>query len=89
MSKWKNQVLHADGSDPSVDPSVVGVFDHIGEWDALDEDTRSRIRYCMITHDNDAVTMFGPELIYQAPTGSGRATRGPTAFRAACGGCRS
>jgi uncharacterized membrane protein len=68
MSKWKNQVLQADGSSTTVDPSLVGVFDHIDEWNALDDETRSRIRYCMITHDNDAVTMFGPELLYQAPT---------------------
>jgi uncharacterized membrane protein len=68
MSKWKNQVLAADGSSDTIDPGVVGVFDHVGQLVDLADDERKRLRYCMITHDNDAVALFGPELVYQAPS---------------------
>ena len=71
MSKWKNQVLRANGADADVESSLVGVFDNVGELQALDDDSRAALRYCMITHDNDAVAMFGPELLYQAPTWMG------------------
>jgi uncharacterized membrane protein len=67
MSKWKNQVLGSNCDTEKVEHELVGVFDHIGQLLELDEAARQRIRYCMITHDNDAVAMFGAELLYQAP----------------------
>ncbi len=65
MSKWKEQVLHDDG--PEIDRSLVGVFDNIGEWNALPADERDRIRYVMITHSDDGVALFGPEIFVRAP----------------------
>jgi uncharacterized membrane protein len=65
FSKWKEQVLRDER--PDVDPGVLGVFNHIDDWHALDPDACERIRYVMITHHNDGVALFGPELAIQAP----------------------
>jgi uncharacterized membrane protein len=76
FSKWKEQVLNDDRGD--VDPAMVGVFAGIDEWRALDPATRSRIRYVMITHHDDGVALFGPELAIQAPRWLGRAEERPS-----------
>ena len=65
FSKWKERVLYDDR--PDVDRGLIGVFDHISELEALDPAARARLRYVMITHDNDGVGAFGPELAIQAP----------------------
>src|SRR5262245_41444739 len=65
FSKWKERVLYDDR--PEVDHDLVGVFNDIGEWDATDPATRQLIRYVMITHYDDGVGVFGPELLVQAP----------------------
>jgi len=65
FSKWKERVLF--DTRPDVDRSLVGRFNDIGEWQALDEATRSRIRFVMITHYDDGVGVFGPGLAIQSP----------------------
>lgn len=65
FSKWKEQVLNDDG--PQIDRSRIGVFNDIEEWHALTPEARERIRYVMITHHDDGVAVFGPELAIQAP----------------------
>jgi uncharacterized membrane protein len=65
FSKWKERVLYDDR--PDIDRALVGRFNDIGEWEALDPATRERIRYVMITHYDDGVGVFGPELAIQAP----------------------
>ena len=83
FSKWKEQVLF-DGR-PDVDPSILAVFSTIDEWNALDPEARARIRYVMITHHDDGVALFGPELAIQAPEWLGprdtRPTHVPKAMR--------
>jgi len=64
-SKWKDQVL--DGSDPNVDSSLIGVFDSIEDLTDLDDEARKRIRYVMVSHTNDGVVLFGPEIMVQQP----------------------
>jgi hypothetical protein len=66
FSKWKEQVLF-DGR-PDVDRAAVRTFSNIDEWHALSEAERAGIRYVMITHHDDGVALFGPELMIQAPT---------------------
>ena len=76
-SKWKEQVLRDDR--PDVDRSLIGVFNDLGEWEALSPTDRERIRYVMITHYNDGVAKFGPSLAVQAPDWLGEpATRPPS-----------
>lgn len=64
-SKWKEQVLRDER--PDVDRSLVGVFNDIGEWDALPSSEQEPIRFVMITHYNDGVAKFGSSLAVQAP----------------------
>lgn len=75
FSKWKEQVLYDDRSD--VDPVLVGVFNSIDEWRALDESERARLRYVMITHYNDGVARFGAQLAIQKPEWLGPAESRP------------
>ena len=75
FSKWKEQVLRDDR--PDVDRSLIGVFASIDEWHALAADDRDRIRYVMITHHDDGVALFGPQLAVQAPEWLGPAEERP------------
>ena len=75
MSKWKEQVLFDSGA--HIDRSLVGVFDNIDEWNALDDATKEQIRFVMITHDDDGVALFGPELAIQAPEWLGKPAERP------------
>ena len=65
ISKWKEQVLYDDR--PDVDRALVGVLQRHRRVEALDRSERERIRYVMITHYDDGVGVFGPELAIQAP----------------------
>jgi uncharacterized membrane protein len=77
MSKWKQQVLGDDR--PDVDRGLVGRFNDFGELEALDPEARRKLRYVMITHDNDAVGHFGLDLLVRAPDWLGPAeTRAAT-----------
>jgi uncharacterized membrane protein len=87
FSKWKEQVLYDDR--PDVDRSLLHVCPDIGAWHALDPDARARVRYVMITHHDDGVALFGPELAIQAPPWLCTRTAAPPACRAACAGCRA
>lgn len=64
-SGWKKEVLGPPRED--TDRSLIGVFNDIGQLEVLPEDEREKIRYVMVTHDNDAVTKFGPDLLVRAP----------------------
>jgi uncharacterized membrane protein len=70
FSKWKERVLYDDR--PDIDRDLIGVFDHIGELEALDPAARERLRFVMITHYNDGVGAFGPQLLIQAPEWLGK-----------------
>jgi uncharacterized membrane protein len=65
MSKWKDEVLRGAARD--VDPSLVGIFNDFGQFQAREEGARKRLRYVMITHDNDAVAKFGLDLLVRSP----------------------
>jgi uncharacterized membrane protein len=65
MSKWKEQVLKSDRFD--VDPSLIGRFNDFGQLEAIGTDARAKLRYVMITHDDDGVAHFGLDLLARAP----------------------
>jgi uncharacterized membrane protein len=83
FSKWKDQVVSGDRND--VDDAAVKVFDRIEEWRALEPQARARVRYVMVTHHDDGVALFGPELAVQAPAwlgdAEGRPDRVPRGMR--------
>ena len=64
-SKWMRQVTGAPR--PDVDPDLVGVVNDFEQYMALPAERRARLRYVMVSHDNDGVTKFGPDLIVNRP----------------------
>ncbi len=77
MSKWKEEVLKSDRLD--VDRSLIGRFNDFGQVEALDPEARKKLRFVMITHDNDGVAHFGLDLLARAPDWLGPAeTRAAT-----------
>jgi uncharacterized membrane protein len=64
-SKWMHQVTGA--ARPDVDPDLVGVFNDFEQYAALPAERRARLRYVLLSHDNDGVTKFGPDLIVNRP----------------------
>ncbi len=75
MSKWKQEVLGGDR--PDVDASLLGRFNDFGQLQALGREARERLRYVLITHDNDGVADFGLDLLAQAPDWLGLAETRP------------
>jgi membrane protease YdiL (CAAX protease family) len=65
LSKWKTQVLGEPRAD--TDPALVIDVDNFGEIEQLPTAARKALRYVMITHHNDGVGLFGPDLIIQQP----------------------
>lgn len=65
-SKWKSQVLYQHDR-PDVEPELVGTYDNISDLRALPRAAQKKLRYVMITHNNDAVALFGASLLYQKP----------------------
>ena len=72
---------------PTSTAASIGVFDHVEELESLDPATRERLRFVMITHYNDGVGAFGPELLDPgAASGSGRPRPVTRRCRRACAG---
>jgi uncharacterized membrane protein len=64
-SEWKSEVLGRPRHD--TDPALVGQFNAISELDQLDAERAGRLRYVMLTHNNDAVAYFGLDLFLACP----------------------
>ena len=75
MSKWEQESLGSDR--PDVDRSLLRRFNDFGQLQALDRQARERLRYVLITHDNDGVGHFSPDLLAQAPDWLGPAQTRP------------
>ena len=75
MSKWKQEALGSDR--PDVDRSLMRRFNDFGQLQALGREARDRLRYVMITHDNDGVACFGLDLLARAPDWLGPAETRP------------
>jgi uncharacterized membrane protein len=64
-SGWMRQVTGPPR--PDVDPDLVGMFNDFDQYAALPAERRARLRYVMVSHDNDGVTKFGPDLVVNRP----------------------
>lgn len=64
-SGWMHEVTSRDQLD--VDPESVAVLNDFGELEALGADRRSRLRYVLVSHDNDGVTKLGLDLAVSMP----------------------
>jgi uncharacterized membrane protein len=65
-SEWMHEVTSPDRLD--VDRDTVAVVNDFAQLEQLGQDRRSRLRYVLVSHDNDGVTKFGPDLLTTAPS---------------------
>jgi uncharacterized membrane protein len=64
-SGWMQEVTRSGRDD--TDAGVVAVVNDIEQLRALPRERRERVRYVLLSHDNDGVTKFGSDLIMRAP----------------------
>lgn len=64
-SRWMQEVTTGNRAD--VDPDLVAVVNDFGQIETMPEDRRSKLRYVLLSHDNDGVTKFGADLIASRP----------------------
>ena len=53
---------------PDVDKNTVAVVNDFDQFQDLGGDRRSKVRYVLVSHDNDGVTKFGADLLTTAPS---------------------
>ncbi len=86
LSKWAQEALGGDR--PDVDRALLGRFNDFGQLQALGGEARERLRYVLVTHDNDGVACFGPGSpkpgagLARPPRPGPRASRRPSSGRA-------
>jgi uncharacterized membrane protein len=77
LAKWSRSGM-TRGSGTLVPRGTVGVFDRQEQLAALGEEERARLRAVVLSHDNDPIAVFGPDLLVQRPAwlANGRRGRG-------------
>jgi uncharacterized membrane protein len=75
LAKWSRSGM-TRGSSTLVPHGTVEVFDHHDQLAALDADQRARLRAVVVSHDNDPIAVFGPDLLVQRPTWLANGQRG-------------
>jgi uncharacterized membrane protein len=65
-SRWMQEVTGPDRSD--VDAGLVAVVNDFQQIESMPADRRKRLRYVLLSHDNDGVTKFGADLVASRPT---------------------
>jgi len=65
LSGWMHEVTGSGRLDVAKDS--VAVVNDFPQLEALGHEHRSRLRFVMVSHDNDGVTKFGPDLLTTAP----------------------
>ena len=65
-SKWSHEVTGEVRYD--ADPDLVAVVNDFGQLEALGPERRARLRYVLLSHDNDGVTKFGADLLARRPS---------------------
>lgn len=64
-SEWMRQVTGPERLD--VDRDTVAVVNDFAQLEELGDERRSRLRYVLVSHDNDGVTKFGTDLLIRPP----------------------
>jgi uncharacterized membrane protein len=67
LAKWSRSGM-ARGASTLVPEGTVGVFDRHEQLAALGEEERARLRATILSHDNDPIAVFGPDLLVQRPS---------------------
>jgi uncharacterized membrane protein len=65
LSGWMHEITGPER--PDVDKNAVAVVNDFAQLEALGEERRRALRYVLVSHDNDGVTKFGPDLLTTAP----------------------
>jgi uncharacterized membrane protein len=66
LAKWSRGGM-ARGASSLVPQGTVGVFDRHQQLAALSAQERARLRAVILSHDNDPIAVFGPDLLVQRP----------------------
>jgi uncharacterized membrane protein len=64
-SGWMKEVTGPERLD--VDKDAIAVVNDFGQLEDLGEERRKKLRYVLVSHDNDGVTKFGADLLTTAP----------------------
>ena len=64
-SGWMQEVTLHDR--PDTDKDVLAVVNDFAQVEAMPPERRSRLRYVLLSHDNDGVTKFGTSLLLRTP----------------------
>ncbi len=64
-SRWMHEVTAEPR--PDVDPSLIAIVNDYEQFCDLGAQEKERVRYVLLSHDNDGVTKFGPSLINRRP----------------------
>jgi uncharacterized membrane protein len=75
LAKWSRSGM-TRGSSTLVPEGTVEVFDRHDQLAALDIDERARLRAVVVSHDNDPIAVFGPDLLVQRPAWLANGQRG-------------
>jgi uncharacterized membrane protein len=75
LAKWSRSGM-TRGSSTLVPEGTVEVFDHHDQLAALDADERAHLRAVVVSHDNDPIAVFGPDLLVQRPAWLANGQRG-------------
>jgi hypothetical protein len=77
LAKWSRSGM-TRGSSTLVPRGTVEVFDRQEQLQELTEEERARLRAVVLSHDNDPIAVFGPDLLVQRPIwlANGRRGRG-------------
>jgi uncharacterized membrane protein len=67
LARWSRSGM-TRGASTLVPEGTVKVFDRHEQLAALDEQQRRRLRAVILSHDNDPIAVFGPDLLVQRPT---------------------
>ncbi|HEV7146451.1 MAG TPA: alpha/beta-hydrolase family protein, partial [Pedococcus sp.] len=65
LSGWMQEVTRSGRDDTDADR--VAVVNDIEQLQSLPRERRNQVRYVLLSHDNDGVTKFGPDLILRPP----------------------
>ena len=66
LAKWSRSGM-ARGASDTVPEGTVGVFDNYEQLAALTEEDRDRMRAVILSHDNDPIARFGPDMMVRKP----------------------
>ncbi len=66
LAKWSRSGM-ARGASDTVPPGTVGVFDQHEQFAVLTDEERDRMRAVILSHDNDPIARFGPDMLVRKP----------------------